>query len=186
MLNNGETLIVKKGKTTVCLFLTLLCFFAFTVYANSVRNLSFYLAAPFVSVEAEKLVFCKYKAFGTEDSFDKYLTDYVEREKNLLKSKNEFIVVKIKGEYSVERKADYVLVREEGVPELNAEIYIAKNFDVAGDSLPCKTVVLLMQKAIKALLYTVFSAVFLYFYIQVGKFFLLKSTNRAFKILTCF
>ena len=178
MLNNKDILTIKKGKTTVCLFLILLCFFAFTVYANTVKDFVYGICTPYVNVEPENFVFYKYKVFGTETSFNKNILKYIEEEKNFLKSKNEFAVVKIKGEYSVKYKADYILISEDAVPDLNVEIYIAKNFDIGNNSLPLKTVVLLLQKVVKIVVYIVFAIAFSVCFICVSRYVIIKKVNR--------
>ena len=179
MLNNKEFLILKKGKTVVCLFLFLLCFFAFIVYADVIKDVAFRISVPFVNTKPENLVFCEYKVFGTENSFDKNLFKYIEEEKNFLKSKDEFIVVKIKGEYLVKYKADYILISEENVPDLNVEIYIAKNFDIGNNSLPLKTVVLLLQKIIKIIIYLLFTLAFSVCFFSFSRYFIIKKTNHG-------
>lgn len=179
MLTNKEFLTLKKGKTVVCLFLFLLCFFVFIVYANVVRNIAFRISVSFVNTEPKNLVLCDYKVFGTENSFNKNLLAYIEEEKNFLKSKDEFTVVKIKGEYSVNRKADYILISEESVPELNVEIYVAKNFDFNNNSLPLKTVVILLQKIIKIVIYILFTIAFLVCFFSFSKYCVIKKTNRV-------
>lgn len=179
MLNNKDILTIKKGKTVVCLFLILLCFFTFTFYANTVKDFVYGICTPYVNTEPDNLVFYKYKVFGTENSFEKNLSQYIAKKKNFLKDKNEFIVVKIKGGYSVERKADYILIKDETVPDLNAEIYIAKNFDIGNNSLPLKTVVLLLQKAATAVVCFLFLSAFTVCFFQISRYFLIKKTNRA-------
>ena len=179
MLHNKEFLTIKKGKTAVCLFFVLLCFFAFTVYANTVKDFVYGICTPYVNVEPENLVFYKYKVFGTETSFNKNLFKYVEEEKKFLKSKDEFCVVKIKGEYNMQRKADYILISEESVPDLNVEIYIAKNFDIGNNSLPLKTVVLLLQKVVKIVVYIVFAIAFSVCFIYVLRYVIIKRTKGS-------
>lgn len=179
MLNNKEILTLKKGKTVVCLFLILICFFAFTVYANSVKDFVYRICASYVNTEPDNLVFYKYKVFGTENSFKKNLSQYIGEEKNFLKSKNEFAVVKIKGGYSVERKADYILIKDDTVPDLNAEIYIAKNFDIGNNSLPLKTVVLLLQKALTTIVCVLFLIAFTVCFFKISRYLLIKKTNRG-------
>ena len=39
-------------------FLILLCFFAFTVYADLIKDAAFRISAPYVNVEHENLVLC--------------------------------------------------------------------------------------------------------------------------------
>lgn len=164
MLTDKKILTLKKGKTVFCLFLILLCFFAFTVYAKSGQNITYRICAPYVNINSENLVFYKYKVFGTEYSYKKYFTAYIEQEKSFLKSKDEFMVVKIKGERFVECKTDYILISEESIPELNAEFYIAKNIDFGNNSLPLKTVVGLLQKVIETIVIILFFIVFLVFF----------------------
>lgn len=177
MLNNKEILTLKKGKTVFCLFLILICFFAFIEYANVVKDLAFNISAPYVNTEPKNLVFYKYKVFGTENSFNKNLFAYIEREKEFLKSKDEFIIVKIQGEYNVQRKGDYVLITDDTVPDLNAEIYIAKNFDIGNNSLPLKTVVVLLHRVLKVVICVLFFIVFSFCFYDISRYAVIKSTN---------
>lgn len=179
MLNNREILTIKKGKTVVCLFLILICFFTYFIYADITKELAFRFCTPYVSTESDNLVFYNYKVFGTENSFEKNLSQYIAKEKNFLKSKDEFIVVKIKGEYLVKHKADYILISEENVSDLNVEIYIAKNFDIGNNSLPLKTVVLLLQKIIKIIIYLLFTLAFSVCFFSFSRYFIIKKTNRG-------
>lgn len=86
--------------------------------------------------------------------------------------------MKIKGEYSVKYKADYILISEDAVPDLNVEIYIAKNFDIGNNSLPLKTVVLLLQKVVKIVVYIVFAIAFSVCFICVSRYVIIKKANR--------
>ena len=99
------------------------------------------------------------------------------RKKNFLKSKDEFTVVKIKGEYSVKYQADYILISEETVPDLNIEIYIAKNFDIGNNSLPLKTVVLLLQKIIKIVVYILFVIAVSVCFLSFSRYVFIKKAN---------
>lgn len=177
MLTNKEILTLKKGKTLFCLFLILICFFVFFIHADVTKDVVFKFCTPYVNTEPENLVFYKYKVFGTEKSFQKNLYGYIEREKSFLKSKNEFIVVKINGKNSVDRKADYILIHEESIAELNAEIYIAKNFDFGNNSLPLKTLVVLLQKAVKTIFIIVYAIVFFIYFLNISRYFVVKKTN---------
>ena len=179
MLNNREILTIKKGKTVVCLFLILICFFTYFIYADITKELAFRFCTPYVSTESDNLVFYNYKVFGTENSFEKNLSQYIAKEKNFLKSKNEFAVVKIKGGYSVERKADYIFISDERVPDLNVEIYIAKNFEIGNNSLPLKTVVLLLQKAVTTIICILFLIAFTVCFFKISRYILIKKTNRG-------
>ena len=174
MLNN-KFKILKKGKVLFCLFLFFLCCFAFVPYNEIIRDAVFRFAVSHVNVNAENLVLYKYKVYGTEKTFNKSAFVFVEEEKNFLKSKNEFIVVKIAGEYSIEYKTDYILINEKTVPDLNVEIYIAQNIDFGNNSLPCKTVVLLLQRLLNILVFIFYAIMFLIFYINLCRYFLSKA-----------
>lgn len=182
MLDNKEIKILRKGKSTVCLFLLLICFFVFIFFTNAIKNTVYGVSVPFISIKPENLVFCKYKVFGTEQSFKKNRSEYIENEIEFFKSKNEFIIVKIKGEYNVLYKADYILISENSVPDLNVEIYIAKNFDIKNNSLPLKTVLIFMQKTLTTVFYFLFLILCSLFLYRIFRYIALKNRRKEFEL----
>ena len=176
MLSYKNILVLRKGKAVFCLFLIVLCFFGFTTNTKVVKDLVFSLSVRFLDTEENTLVFYKYKAFGTQNSFDKNSIDYIETEKDFLKSKDEFTVVKIRDESRVFYKRDYVIICDENVPELNVEIYIAKNIKIGAYSLPCKTTAFALQKILRILTFLIFVPCSVLLYAYIIRFLIFKKT----------
>lgn len=184
MLSNREILTLKKGKITFCLFLLVLCCFAFVPHNEIVKNAVFRFSALHVNLNENNLVLYKYKVYGTENSFNKNSGVFIEEEINLLKSKDEFIVVKTRGEYAIEYKSDYIFISEETVPDLKVEIYIAKNIDFGNNSLPCKTIIILLQKALKIIILILYGIILLLCFINLSRYAIAKSIAKRYKNLS--
>lgn len=164
-----------------CLFLFFLCCFAFVPHNEIIRDAVFRFAVSHVNVNVENLVLYKYQVYGTENSFNKNSGVFIEEEKNLLKSKDEFIVVKTRGEYAIEYKSDYIFISEETVPDLKVEIYIAKNIDFGNNSLPCKTIIILLQKALKIIILILYGIILLLCFINLSRYAIAKSIAKRYK-----
>ena len=132
------------------------------------KELGYRILVFYVNTETENLYFYDYKVYGTKKIFNAKFIDYVIKEKEILKDKNELTVVKINGENGVSVCGDFVLVRDVTVPELNVEIYIAKNIDFKNYSLPCKTVAVFAFNTLNLLIEIVYCVIFAAFF---GKLF---------------
>ncbi len=144
---SGRLLGKTKYKNTTIFICLLFCvLFLFVPHRYAASELSQVIAARFVNTEDQKLVFFDYKAYGTKRVFNDKKNSYIAEKKDYLKSKNEIAVVKITGEHKIVVQWDYVVIYDESVPELNVEIYIAKNLDFYEYSVPCKTVLLFLSE----------------------------------------
>ena len=127
----------------------------------SARNVSFRLLTPFVSVDDNNLLFCDYFVYGTERRFNEGLITDVPAAKDRLKESGDAVVFKIPGRGKHIVFSDYSIVYDENVPELNIEIYVAKNIAVGKISLPFVTAETLIEHYLPLALLVFFSAFFL-------------------------
>lgn len=142
MKRNDFLSVIKKNKVTLSITVLLCVLYLFI--PTVAKELSYKTIVYFVNTDDANLFLYDYKVYGHQNVFDKKYADYVKKEKNYLKSKNEIAVVKIRGKNNKTVKWDYVLLSDENVPELNVEIYLAKNADFDNNSLPCKTVLVFL------------------------------------------
>ena len=180
MTNNKAITRLKKGKLQFCLFLIFICFFAFTFYANLISECVYDFAIAHVNTENKNLALYKYKVYGTENRFNEKALAFAENEVQFLKSKGEFAVVKIRGEYKEERRKDYVFISDESVPDLNIEIYIAQNIDIGNNSLPTRTIVVLLEDLLTKVIIVVYAIILLILLYKITRYFVtLTKDSRA-------
>lgn len=174
---NKKVLIIKNGKLRFCLLLIFICFFAFTFCADLTGEMVYRLCANHVNTESKNLVLLDYKVFDTENKFNEKALDYAESKVKFLKSKGEFAVVKVKGEYDIKDKGYYLLITEDDVPNLNVRIYIAKNIDIGNNSLPAVTVSTLLHEILEVVVLVIYSIVFLILLLKTARYFCVATAN---------
>lgn len=130
----------KNNAIRFALRIFIIIFFIFFTVFGVTERFIYHTLLPFVNTDEENLVFLDYKVYGNERLLDKNCKKYISEKKGYLKEYDEFVVVKIKGSSRKIIKIDYIIFYDDSVPELNVEIYVAKNVDFGVNSLPLKTV----------------------------------------------
>ena len=128
------------------LFIYLVLASFLVAYLVDFYDLSYRALTPYLGQEEENLVFFDYYAYGTERRFSKGLTEDVIQSTQKLKENREGAVVKVPGKKASIICENYILVYDENVPDLNIEIYVAKNVNFWAMSLPFPTVVSLVER----------------------------------------
>lgn len=166
---NNLNFIFLKSKKVIIFFIVAFFLFVFLPHFNIANDISRSFVFNHVNTDSENLVLYGYKVYGTEEVFYKNYSSYAEKEALKLKIKNETTVVKINGEKLKKIETNYLLIADNSVPELNAEIYIAKNVDIFSLSLPCKTILVLLKSILYYLIITIYCLVFLICFIKYAK-----------------
>ena len=136
-----ELIFKKEDKVIAVVLRSLIILFLISFVVFGVTERVVYRALlPFVNTDEENLVFLDYKVYGNERLLDKNYKKYISAKTKFLKTNDEFVVVKIKGARRKTIESDYIIIYDDSVPELNVEIYVAKNVDFGVNSLPLKTV----------------------------------------------
>ena len=112
----------------------------------SARDISFCILTPFIDAEEKNLVLFDYYVYGTEQRFDEGMEKRVPQIKDKLKERNEAVIVKVPGNNVRRIYADYSVVFDQTVPELNIEIYVAKNVTFKNMSVPFVTAETLLER----------------------------------------
>lgn len=95
------------------------------------------------------LVMYDYKVYGTENRFNQGLDSDVLSQLSIFKERGEILLVKIYGENeSLVYKEDYWLQTSSNVVELNIEYYIVPNIRIQNNSLPSRSILLLVKNVL--------------------------------------
>lgn len=100
-------------------------------------------------INENTLVMYDYKVYGTENRFNQGLDSDVLSQLSIFKERGEILLVKIYGEdESLVYKEDYWLQTSGDVVELNIEYYIVPNFRIQNNSLPSRSILLLVKNVL--------------------------------------
>lgn len=90
-----------------------------------------------------------FHVYATQNKFDKALPNYINNARKEFKKNNEILVVRIPGEYQLQRFKDYILIHNIDVPELNIELCVATNIRYKNTSLPVATFISALKSIAK-------------------------------------
>lgn len=97
-------------------------------------------------INENTLVMYDYKVYGTENRFNQGLDSDVLSQLSTFKERGEILLVKIYGEdENLVYKEDYWLQTSGDVVELNIEYYIVPNIRIQNNSLPSRSILLLVK-----------------------------------------
>ena len=179
MINNKIVIRLKKGKLQFCLFLILICFFVFTFYADLVGKAVYVFCIRHVNIEQSNLALLASKTYETEQRFNEEVIDFAESKVRFLKSKGEFPIVKVKGEYGVEYRGDYVLVSDDTVPDRTVKVYLAKNIDIGNNSLPAVTISAMLRERLNDVVLALYYIIFLIMLYKITRCVISATNNDA-------
>ncbi len=155
---------IKIGKNAIkfryIFFAYLLLSFLLIAFLFSERQLSYMVLTRFISLEDENVVLYDYYVYATDRRFAEGLEKDVNKAVVDLQKRGEGIVVKIKGDSKVVKHDNYILVYNERVPEMNIEIYIAKNVEFSFASLPFRTLENLFEDILSILIIFIYLVLF--------------------------
>ena len=134
------------------------------VFFNPAQEIVYGVLTPFINVDEDKTILYDYLVYGTGRRMDEGYVIDVPEIIDKLKDRGEGIIIKEKGDSYKKTQYDYIFMRDEDVPELNIEIYIAKNVEFPFGSFPFRTSELFLENIVeKFLIYSSF-CVFLILY----------------------
>ena len=149
----------RKDKDRYFWLLFLLIVYLYSVFFNPAETIVYGVLTPHINIDPKETILYDYYVYGTPRRMrEGYVTD-VPDAISKLRERGEGIIIKVKGEPLQKRGYDYIYIQDESVPELNIEIYIAKNVEFSFGTFPFRTVKLFLENLIKnAMIYTFFCA----------------------------
>ncbi|MGE4571294.1 MAG: hypothetical protein AB7E09_00970 [Candidatus Izemoplasmatales bacterium] len=135
-------------KTIIYGLILLLIIVLFSIAPKRVfyETSSYELATSSIILEEDNLLLYDYKVYGTDQRFQRALSEDVEIVKQDFLDRNEIMAVKIYGEISTVKIYDnYVFLTDPETPTLNIEYYIVKDLEINNIQLSIRSFIMLFE-----------------------------------------